>query len=596
MTNELHHFHIPVMGIGFSIDTPLRAAPFGISSVISLVDDHLCETLREYYSRVHNLPFEAISKNASDSRARRITAYLEILRRLVDEKIAAIRAQPFFQKNEKQEYFDLLPDESPLKRKYREAQSMRPGAERDERLRALAAEMKPGAIDVNIMVKLDRTRNGMGDRQSEAKAALRGFAESSLESSVIFSAGMNPSLFTYLSRFQDFYRDAAYRMKKKITLKVSDFRSALIQSRFLAKRGLEVSEYRIESPLNCGGHAFPSRGEIIPLIMKDFAAQWRHLVDTVRVSVAKYYKENAKPYPAADKLEDPVLTVQGGIGTAGEAQRLRQGFGADGTGWGTPFLLVPQITQMDAVTREKLRSAGATDVYLSDVSPLGVPFNNLRGTTSELWTAGRIKSGGPGSPCPNGHLKFNSEITEEPVCVASRQYQKLKLSEIEKLPGGREEKARLERDVTVKTCICNHLGNGVLIHLGLKKEETAPVAVCPGPNIAWFDRFFSLREMVDHIYGRGTSLVPIDRPHMFASEIVLNVDYFEKLVTRPDITDQEAADLSEFKTNLENGMDLCVEISRSAPYAQENLDSIPPIVDREKARLRKLFQAIGPRS
>ena len=41
-----HTFHIPVMGIGFSIDTPVKVAQYGISSVISLVDDNLIEEMR----------------------------------------------------------------------------------------------------------------------------------------------------------------------------------------------------------------------------------------------------------------------------------------------------------------------------------------------------------------------------------------------------------------------------------------------------------------------------------------------------------------------------------------------------------------------
>ena len=34
-----HTFHIPVMGTGFTIDTPIKVAKYGISSVVSLVDD-----------------------------------------------------------------------------------------------------------------------------------------------------------------------------------------------------------------------------------------------------------------------------------------------------------------------------------------------------------------------------------------------------------------------------------------------------------------------------------------------------------------------------------------------------------------------------
>ena len=46
---KMHSFHIPVMGIGYSIDSPIKVARYGISSVISLVDDILIEEMRKYY-------------------------------------------------------------------------------------------------------------------------------------------------------------------------------------------------------------------------------------------------------------------------------------------------------------------------------------------------------------------------------------------------------------------------------------------------------------------------------------------------------------------------------------------------------------------
>ncbi len=44
---KAHSFHIPVMGIGYTVDTPLKVAQYGIDSVISLVDDILLEKLRK---------------------------------------------------------------------------------------------------------------------------------------------------------------------------------------------------------------------------------------------------------------------------------------------------------------------------------------------------------------------------------------------------------------------------------------------------------------------------------------------------------------------------------------------------------------------
>ncbi len=81
MKNILHTFHIPVMGTGHSIDTPIRVAHFGITSVISLCDDIIMEKIREYYCKKYGLTYEKISIKAPDGRAKRIKAYLN----LVDE-------------------------------------------------------------------------------------------------------------------------------------------------------------------------------------------------------------------------------------------------------------------------------------------------------------------------------------------------------------------------------------------------------------------------------------------------------------------------------------------------------------------------------
>src|SRR5690606_11081420 len=77
------------------------------------------------------------------------------------------------------------------------------------------------------------------------------------------------------------------------------------------------------------------------------------------------------------------ITVQGGIGTAGEDRFLLDYYGLDGTGWGSPFLLVPEATNVDDDTLGKLATAAPDDFYLSDASPLGVPFHNFRPSSSE---------------------------------------------------------------------------------------------------------------------------------------------------------------------------------------------------------------------
>ncbi len=76
MQTRPHAFHIPVMGTGFTIDTPLRVARFGISSVMSLADDALVEQIcagldarkrRIPWEEAGPLPVERMCREAQDT-------------------------------------------------------------------------------------------------------------------------------------------------------------------------------------------------------------------------------------------------------------------------------------------------------------------------------------------------------------------------------------------------------------------------------------------------------------------------------------------------------------------------------------------------
>ena len=588
----LHSFHIPVMGTSFTIDTPIRVAPFGISSVIAMADDLLLEKIRKVYSEQFSLPFVPVPVKELDGRAERITAYLNMVGEVVRLKLTKLKEEPFFEDNGKKAYFNLLPAASPLKADYLRLMTMIPGRERDELAENLTARMEAGSIDVNIMVKVDRSRYDakgelLPEEYSDARAALRGFAKSDLAGSIVFSAGINKGLFRYISQFKDFYRDASGFLKKRIILKVSDFRSALLQGKFLAQLGLEVSEYRIESGLNCGGHAFGSGGRLLSSILLEFKEKRALLTTDLLPLVQAYYRKNGWDAP-----EDftPRMTVQGGIGVHGEARRLMEDFGADGVGWGTPFLLVPEAVCVDSDLMALLKDAGAKDLYLSGISPMGIPFNLVRNTTSQAWNEKQLAEGRPGASCSKECLRSNTEFTEKPICTASKCYQAKKLAQIEAGEGTAAEKQRLSSAVLERTCLCDHLGNSALMNLGIARMGSLPTVVCPGPNLAWFDRIYSLREMVDHVYGRGKSLVPAERPHMLAHEFVMSVDQFEQLAEAFDGSPAEFKRLEEYRENLGKEADLCRSIAEAVPYPGENLASIPPCIDAQQERLETLWR------
>lgn len=92
--SKTHSFHIPVMGIGYTIDTPLKVSQFGIDSVISLVDDILLEKLRKMYCNNFNMPYEEITDKTKDFRAQRITSYLNLLNKLAEKSLMKLKMQP----------------------------------------------------------------------------------------------------------------------------------------------------------------------------------------------------------------------------------------------------------------------------------------------------------------------------------------------------------------------------------------------------------------------------------------------------------------------------------------------------------------------
>ncbi len=327
----------------------------------------------------------------------------------------------------------------------------------------------------------------------------------------------------------------------------------MVQGKFLAKRRLWVSEYRIESGLNCGGHAFATKGLLMGPILEEFKHQRAELRDSLH---AIY--NNARVAAGEPPIETPLevrITAQGGIGTAAENDFLLQYYRLDGTGWATPFLLVPEVTTVDDAHLRKLLGATDRDVYLSDASPLGIPFWTLRDSASEESRRQRIRNDRPGSPCPKGFLVSNTEFTDIPICHASRAYQKRKLEHLAEEGFTAKQLSVVTESVLAKSCVCHEVGGSALLKNDIDPE--AKPAVCCGPNIVNFSKLATLQEMVSHIYGRLSLLTNPDRPHLFIRELAIYVDHlrteFEKYSL--DLSTRAPKYFREFKENLLSGIE-----------------------------------------
>ncbi|KUJ55955.1 hypothetical protein [Chryseobacterium aquaticum] len=556
----LHSFHIPVMGLAYTIDTPIRVAQYGISSVISIIDDEIIEKMKNFYNKKFNLNYPEIPIKTEDYRARRITDYLNMIDDIVNEKFKTFKHEVTKNTDALRDFINILPNTSDIKTKLENLL-----ANRDyfgcEIKNFIEKNLFPGDIDVNIMTKVDKD-NFFKKQQlpviyNDAHASLRGFANSRLSSSLVLSAGMNPRLYSYLEEFEDFFPNENGLLKKKIILKVSDFRSAMIQGNFLAKKGLWVSEYRIESGLNCGGHAFANEGLLLGPIMEEFKQRKNELIDSAYSLMVTALQQKQKYIPA-EPLEMKI-TIQGGVGTSEEHDFLLKNYNADSVGWGSPFLLVPEATSVDAETRNLLAQSKKEDFYLSHISPLGVPFNTVKGTSNEMLKNQKTAKNKFGSSCPKKLLALNKEYSTEGMCTASKKFQEIKLNELElqKHEFTNVQFEKKGKEIKDKSCLCVGLVNAAYIENNLPvKGEKQGVVVCPGPNLAYFDREISLSEMVRHIYGNTNVLSDQQRPNIFINELRLYVTHLQKEIDEfsGDLTTSQIKKWNAFKNNLLDGV------------------------------------------
>lgn len=579
-TKPLHNFHIPVMGLAYTIDSPIRVAQYGISSVISIIDDEILEKMKNFYTKKFNLDYLGISTKTEDYRAKRVTAYLDMVDDIVNEKFESFKQEISKNKEALKDFMTMLPNTSDLKNSLQNLISQKDNWG-DSIKNFIEANLIPGSIDVNIMTKVDKDNYKKNEQlpvmYNDAHASLRGFANSKLSSSMVLSAGMNPRLYSYMEEFEDFFPNENGILKKKIILKVSDFRSAMIQGNFLAKKGLWVSEYRIESGLNCGGHAFATEGMLLGPIMEEFKQKKNELIQSAHALMINALEQKGKHL--VSKPLEMKITVQGGVGTSEEHDFLLATYDVDSVGWGSPFLLVPEATSVDTETRNLLLKAKEQDFYLSQISPLGVPFNTVKGTSNELLKHQKEAKGKHGSSCPKKLLALSKEFSQEGTCTASKKYQDIKLEELYTQKGllSAEEFDKRKSEITDKACLCVGLVNAAYMEQGLEiKGEKQGVVICPGPNIAFFDKEVSLSEMVKHIYGNTNILSDIQRPNMFINELKMYVDYLKKEITDSSIqiTQSQSKKWNAFKKNMLEGIEYYHNLFKTSSFFSQKSQTI----------------------
>jgi hypothetical protein len=153
-----------------------------------------------------------------------------------------------------------------------------------------------------------------------------------------------------------------------------------------------------------------------------------------------------------------------------------------------------------------------------------------------------------------------------------------------------EEYEKQFNDVVSKECLCIGLSNAAIVKYDLPpvKNLTA-VTICPGPNIAYFNKTVTLKEMTDHIYGRTNILGDQDRPHMFLKELQLNVKYLQEQAQELKPGDvKQMKDVIDFGKQLLSGIDYYRGLSDAA-LQQSNFREQLKTIENEVSNISKVI-------
>ena len=143
------------------------------------------------------------------------------------------------------------------------------------------------------------------------------------------------------------------------------------------------------------------------------------------------------------------------------------------------------------------------------------------------------------------------------MCTASREYQHLKIKELDAAQLSAEEYNKRYENIVVKSCTCVGLGTSALLINNIETRiEGTGVSACPGPNLAYFSKRTNLEELMNHIYGRINLISRTDRPNLFIKELQIYIDFLSnKLIdARTDFNAKQEKYFTSFIENLNSGI------------------------------------------
>ena len=198
-----------------------------------------------------------------------------------------------------------------------------------------------------------------------------------------------------------------------------------------------------------------------------------------------------------------------------------------------------------------------------------------------------------GSSCPKKLLALSKEYSPQGMCTASKKYQDIKLKDLEAVKSEITQKQfeSEKQKITDKACLCVGLVNSAYLEQGIEmKGEKQGVVVCPGPNLAYFDKEVSLSEMIQHIYGNVNILPETERPNMFINELKMYVDHLKNEISdfTGELTNSQIKKWKIFKSNLFEGIDYYKELFEKTSFFSIQKNQIKNQLEGFEINLHKI--------
>jgi hypothetical protein len=174
-------------------------------------------------------------------------------------------------------------------------------------------------------------------------------------------------------------------------------------------------------------------------------------------------------------------------------------------------------------------------------------------------------------------VTLNKEFKETGICTASREYQYLKLKELDLENLSSKDYKNKYNKIIEKTCTCVGLGTSVLLKYNLEtKVEGEGVSICPGPNLAYYSKIMSLKDITDHIYGRDNVITRTDRPNIFIKELHIYIDFLKNKLdeAQTSMSKKQEKYLLTFTKNMKEGVSYYHNLFRGLKYTFADAKSI----------------------